>query len=73
MQFQDPRNIARSVMRRHGLRAQAVALERAHEMQIKGDTAEFARWRQIHDLICELKRNRYSSHGTLHRDDALRA
>ncbi len=59
MQFQDPRQIARSVIGRYGPRAQAVALERASEMQIKGDTAEFARWRQIHDLICELKRGRY--------------
>jgi hypothetical protein len=60
MQFQDPREIARSIIGRYGPRAQAVALERASEMQIKGDTAEFARWRQIHDLICELKRGRYS-------------
>ena len=49
---------ARSMIERHGLRAQAIALERASEMQVKGDTAEFARWRQVHDLICELNRTR---------------
>jgi len=50
------------MIERHGLQAQAVALERASEMQVKGDTAEFARWRQIHDLIWELKRTRRESH-----------
>jgi hypothetical protein len=42
---------------------QAVALERASEMQVKGDSAGFARWRQIHDLICEFKRTRRQAEG----------
>jgi hypothetical protein len=56
MQSQQLTDTARSMIARHGLRAQAIALERASEMRLKGDTAEFARWRQVHDLICELKR-----------------
>jgi hypothetical protein len=62
MRSQQLTNTALSMIERHGLQAQAVALERASEMQVKGDTAEFARWRQIHDLIWELKRTRRESH-----------
>ena len=58
MQSHQLTDTARSMIQLHGARAQAVALERASEMQVKGDTAEFTRWRQIHDLICELKRTR---------------
>ena len=56
MQQSDPREVARMMIERHGLRAQAVALERAAEMQTKGDTAEFDRWQSIHAAICELRR-----------------
>jgi ferredoxin-NADP reductase len=58
MRSEEMMQTARSMIERHGLRAQAVALERASEMQVKGDTAEFARWRQIRDLICEFHRTR---------------
>ena len=58
MRSEEMMKTARSMIERHGLRAQAAAVERASEMQLKGDTAEFARWRQIHDLICELNRTR---------------
>ena len=56
MQQGDPREVARMMIERHVLRAQAVALERASEMQAKGDTAEFDRWQSIHAAICELRR-----------------
>jgi hypothetical protein len=56
MQSQQLTETARSMIQLHGLRAQAVALERASEMQVKGDSAGFARWWQVHDLICEFKR-----------------
>jgi hypothetical protein len=40
----------------HGLRAQAVALERAAEMRQQGDAAGQDLWQQIHAAICELRR-----------------
>lgn len=56
MQTDDPKQVALALIQRYGLRAQAVANERAAEMQNAGDTAGFDRWRQIHDLIWEFRR-----------------
>lgn len=49
-------DIAKQLVRLHGLRAQALALERASEMRLRGDTAGHAKWQSIHGLICERKR-----------------
>jgi hypothetical protein len=47
---------ALSMIRLHGLRAQAVALERVAELRQQGDVAGHDRWQQIHAAICELRR-----------------
>ena len=47
---------ALSMIRLHGLRAQAVALERAAELRQQGDVAGQDLWQQIHVAICELRR-----------------
>jgi len=56
MQTEDARQMALSLIQRYGLRAQAVANERAAEMQSAGDAAGFDKWREVHDLIWELRR-----------------
>lgn len=63
MQADDPTQIALSLIQRHGLRAQAVANERAAEMQNAGDAAGVDKWRQIHDLIAELRRTERAHSG----------
>lgn len=45
-----------SMIRLHGLRAQAVALERLAELRQQGDVAALDLWQQIHAAICELRR-----------------
>jgi len=52
---QDARATALSMIRLHGLRAQAIASERAAEMRQKGDIAGLDRWQQVHVAICELR------------------
>jgi hypothetical protein len=47
---------ARDMLRRHGLRAQAVALERIAELRRQGDVSSLHRWEQTHAAICELRR-----------------
>ncbi|HEY7577511.1 MAG TPA: hypothetical protein VH855_07935 [Acetobacteraceae bacterium] len=47
---------ALSMIKLHGLRAQAVAQERAAELRQQGDTAGFDLWQQIYAAICELRR-----------------
>jgi hypothetical protein len=51
----DAQATALSMIRLHGLRAQAVALERAAELRQQGDVARYDLWRQIHTAICELR------------------
>ena len=53
---QNAQEIALMMIRLHGLRAQAVALERAAEMRQQGDVEGLDRWQQIHVGICELRR-----------------
>ena len=53
---QDAQLTARSMIRLHGLRAQAVALERSAELRQQGDVAGHDLWQQIHAAICELRR-----------------
>ncbi|HSZ93545.1 MAG TPA: hypothetical protein VK822_29685 [Acetobacteraceae bacterium] len=52
----DAQATALSMIRLHGLRAQAVALERAAELRHQGDVAGQDLWQQIHAAICELRR-----------------
>jgi len=52
----DARETARMMIRLHGLRAQAIAQERASEMRQQGDTSGLDHWQQIHAAICELRR-----------------
>jgi hypothetical protein len=47
---------ALTMIRLHGLRAQAVALERAAELRQQHDPAGHDQWQQIHAAICELRR-----------------
>ena len=56
MQIEETKQIALSLIERYGMRAQAVAGERAAELQNAGDTAGFDKWRQVQDLVSELRR-----------------
>ena len=49
-------DIARMMIRRDGLRAQAIAMERVAEMRRQGDTAGLDHWQGVHAAICELRR-----------------
>ena len=49
-------DMAQMMIRRHGLRAQAVALEHAAEMRQQGDTLGFDLWQHTHMAIVELRR-----------------
>jgi hypothetical protein len=52
----DAQEKALNMIRLHGLRAQAVALEHAAEMRQQHDLAGLDHWQQIHTAICELRR-----------------
>jgi len=52
----DAHATALSMIRLHGLRAQAVALERAAELRQQGDVAAHDLWQQIFAAICEMRR-----------------
>jgi hypothetical protein len=53
---------ALSMIKLHGLRAQAIAMERAAEMRQQGDVSGFDRWQQVHAAICELRRTAPTQH-----------
>jgi hypothetical protein len=53
---QNAQATAFSMIKLHGLRAQAVAQERAAELRLQGDTAGYDFWLQTHAAICELRR-----------------
>ena len=53
---QGAQETALSMIKMHGLRAQAVALERAAELRQQGDASGYDRWQQVHAAICELRR-----------------
>ncbi|HEX3400538.1 MAG TPA: hypothetical protein VHT74_09445 [Acetobacteraceae bacterium] len=59
---QDARDTAQKMIQLHGLRAQAVALERAAETRQQGDQAGHDLWQQIHAAICELRRTAPAQH-----------
>lgn len=56
MPEQETKDAARMMIKRHGLQAQAVALERVREKRQEGDTAGLDRWQAIYAAICELRR-----------------
>jgi hypothetical protein len=56
MPVEDPIQTARMLIDRHGLRAGAVAEERANEAQLAGQTVELDRWRSVQAAIAELRR-----------------
>jgi hypothetical protein len=47
---------ALTMIKLHGLRAQAVAQERAAELRQQGDTPGYDLWQQVYAAICELRR-----------------
>ncbi len=51
----DPIQIARMLMSGHGLRAGAVAQERAHEAQLASDTEGLERWRAVQAAIEDMR------------------
>jgi hypothetical protein len=53
---QNAQETALSMIKLHGLRAQAVAQERAAELRQQGDAAGHDLWQQIYAAICELRR-----------------
>lgn len=55
-QAQDPIQVARMLIDRHGLRAGAVAEERAKEAHLAGQTADLDHWRSVQAAIAELRR-----------------
>jgi hypothetical protein len=57
LQQQDTTETARLMIKRHGLRAQAIALERVQEMRVQGDAAGLNRWQAIYAAICEMRRS----------------
>ncbi len=56
MHQQNTKETARAMIRRHGLQAQAVALDRVQEKRLQGDAEGLDRWQAIYAAICELRR-----------------
>lgn len=54
--MQNSMETARAMIKRHGLQAQAVALERVQEMRLQGDAEGLDRWQAVYAAICELRR-----------------
>ena len=55
MQSKDARETARNMIRLHGLKAQAIALEHVAETRQQGDSAGHDHWQRVHAAICELR------------------
>jgi hypothetical protein len=51
--------LARQMIELHGLRAAAVAEERAHEAQLSGKTEDLDRWHSVQAAIGELRRTQH--------------
>ncbi len=52
----NPRDTAQNMIRLHGLRAQAIAMEHLMELRQTGDAAALEHWQAVHAAICELRR-----------------
>ena len=61
-------DIARDMLHRHGLRAQAIASERIAETRQTGDAVALQRWEQTYSAICELRRTAASKETDGQRD-----
>jgi hypothetical protein len=69
MRPQNAKETAQMMLRLHGLRAQAIAQERAAEMRQQGDAAGLDHWQKIHTAICEMRRStRQENYGDSHAD-----
>ena len=55
--WRDAQATALAMIRLHGLRAQAIALERVAELRQQNDVAGHDLWQQIHAAICELRQH----------------
>ena len=62
MRHQDAKETAQMMLRLHGLRAQAIAQERAAEMRQQGDAKGLDHWQQIHTAICEMRQQARQRH-----------
>jgi hypothetical protein len=58
----DPVRTARALMDRYGLRAAAMAEQRAAEAEAAGEPAELDHWRSVSSAIAELRRTRPTAH-----------
>ena len=58
----DPLQTARALMERYGLRAAAVAEQRATQAQAAGEPAQLDHWRSVAAAIAELRRTRPTTH-----------
>ena len=61
--MQNTMETARAMIKRHGLQAQAVALERVQEMRLQKDAEGLDRWQAVYAAICELRRKRVQRMG----------
>ena len=59
----NPQETARAMIGLYGLRAHAVAQERAAEMRQNGDKASFERWEAVQTAIRELRNAAGQDHG----------
>jgi hypothetical protein len=50
-------NAARNMLRLHGLRAEAVAMEHIAELRRQGDPDALHHWEETYAAICELRRS----------------
>lgn len=61
MQTQDPIQVARMLIDRHGMRAGAVAEQRASEARLAGAVAELDHWSAVQAAIAELRRTAHQA------------
>ena len=55
--MEDPQDIARDLIARHGRQAEAAAREQAEQSQAAGDVAGYERWRDALVLVREFTRS----------------
>lgn len=72
MREADTVEIARRMVRLHGLRAQAIALERTEEVRLTGDSQALDRWQAVYAAICDQRRGPRASAG-LGAEEATRS
>ncbi|MGH7080533.1 MAG: hypothetical protein ACREFU_20840 [Acetobacteraceae bacterium] len=56
MDREEPVRVARTLINRHGIRAEAVAGERILEARLSGNAAELDLWQAVQLAIAEFKR-----------------